>query len=125
MVYVFNPFTKKLDKTPGQELETTSSPSFASTFVSFGKFQSIQASTVSFSSIFASTVSFQSITASNVKFSSILASNISFTGTITGTWGHLPFYTSGGSLDVIYLTVESKLPFYNSVSVAKDIPLTT
>ena len=105
MVYVFNPFTKKLDKTPGQELEATSSPSFASTFVSFGKFQSIQASTVT--------------------FSSITTSNISFTGTITGTWGHLPFYTSGGSLDVIYLTVESKLPFYNSVSVAKDIPLTT
>lgn len=105
MVYVFNPFTKKLDKTPGQELETTSSPSFASTFVSFGKFQSILASTVT--------------------FSSITASDISFTGTITGTWGHLPFYTSGGSLDVIYLTVESKLPFYVSTGSANNIALTT
>lgn len=85
MVYVFNPFTKKLDKTPGQELEATSSPSFASTFVSFGKFQSIQASTVSFSSILASTVSFQSITASNAIFQSILASSVSFSSMFVST----------------------------------------
>ena len=104
MSWRFNPFTRKLEY-PAQDLEPSDSPSFASTFVSFGKFQSIQASTVT--------------------FSSITTSNISFTGTITGTWGHLPFYTSGVSLDVIYLTVESKLPFYNSVSIAKDIPLTT